>query len=170
MDWWNDLTVITELDEGEEANCDFQFLDDGKSLKVRFAASDVSDKYFQADRIDFLDRDDIDVDILEEIADLNTVLEFKTVEEIKKLMFLSEDETEEEEDDQPAAEEAQAEEPKKTARKKPSEKKAPAKKEEVVEEPEVEIEDPAVEEAETEAPDGSQDESWNDKEDNGTDW
>lgn len=90
-----------ELRDGKEEYQDFQFLDEGKSLRVRFEEVDNggSFTFMKADRIDFEDREDIDEAILKEIADLDQCLEIKSYKELKDLLYSvdgDEDEDEEE--------------------------------------------------------------------------
>lgn len=82
----------------DENNRDFAFLDDGLSLKVRYKQSEFSKDYFEADRIDFIKRDDIDPAVLDERADLNKVLEFRSFDDLVKLLNDADQEEEEEED------------------------------------------------------------------------
>jgi len=89
-----------ELSGGKEEYQDFQFLDEGKSLRVRFEEVDNGGgfTYMAVDRIDFEDREDIDEAILKEIADLDQCLEIKSYKELNELLHtVEEDEDEEEE-------------------------------------------------------------------------
>jgi len=89
-----------ELDGGKEEYQDFQFLDDGKSLRVRFEEVDNGGgfTFMKVDRVDFEDREDIDEAILKDIANLDECLEIKSYKELKELLFsVEEDEDEEDE-------------------------------------------------------------------------
>ena len=89
-----------ELDGGKDEYQDFQFLDEGKSLRVRFEEVDNGGgfTFMKVDRVDFEDREDIDEAILKDIADLDACLEIKPYKELKELLY-STDEDEEEEDE-----------------------------------------------------------------------
>ncbi len=136
-----------ELTGGNEDILDIEYFEDGKSLKVRFKQSDVSDKYYQADRIDTVDRDDIDESIMDKVANLNEVIQFKSYDELKSLLFDCEIEEEEDDVEEFGTTEEKEEE---VERKKPSEK--------------VQKEEPVEEEVEKEEEE-SEDDGWGDDDD-----
>lgn len=75
-----------EVQEDKEKNGTFHFLADGVSLRIRFGATDFSTSYFKPERIDFFDREDIDPSVLDRVADLNEILDFKTYDELLSIM------------------------------------------------------------------------------------
>ena len=90
-----------ELNSGKEEYQDFQFLDEGKSLRVRFEEVDNGGgfTFMKADRIDFEDREDIDEAILKDIANLDECLEIKSYKELKELLFAVDGDDDEDEDE-----------------------------------------------------------------------
>lgn len=134
-----------ELEEGDDEVLNFyDVTKDGKTLKVRFSEAEFSgQKYLEATRIDFLDRDAMDEDeVLGKVANLDAIiLPVMPYEKLKTLFSQTAEEPEEEEEEAPpkkkpvkaADDEDEGDEP-------PAPKKKPAKEEEP-EEPEEEPEE-----------------------------
>jgi hypothetical protein len=92
-----------EIRESDEANAAFAELSGGKTLKVRWEAKSMgTNKFVEAGRIDFLDREDIDESALDVVVDLDKAMKILPYEEIEKIFQAGGDEVAEE----PAAEEA----------------------------------------------------------------
>lgn len=92
--------VDNELEHGEEEWNDFACLEGGYTLKVRFIEKSFDEtKFAKADRIDFIERDDYDEDILDETPCLDDVIipNIKTLKEIEAVMDGEEPEEDEEE-------------------------------------------------------------------------
>ena len=88
----------TELREGDDDLAGFADLVDGKTLKVRFKEKQMGkNKFLEADRIDFLDRDDYDEDILEDVLDLDAILNVFPYEKLDAIFTEMEDDEEEDE-------------------------------------------------------------------------
>lgn len=77
---------INEADDDEVAG--FAELKDGKTLKVRFSESSMgTNKFLEATRIDFLDRDDYKKSILDDVVDLDTVFNILPYEELEAVFL-----------------------------------------------------------------------------------
>jgi len=84
-----------EIREGDEGNAAFAELKGGKTLKVRWEAKSVgTQKFVEAGRIDFLDRDDIDKAALDAVVDLDAAMKILPYEEIEKIFQAGSDEPE----------------------------------------------------------------------------
>ena len=108
-----------EIREGDEDLAGFADLQDGKTIKVRFGEKKIGKNAFlEATRIDFVDRDDYDEDILEDVLDLDAILNILPYEKLEAVFLeveeadtpekgkdskkkKSSDDEEEEEDDTP---------------------------------------------------------------------
>ena len=130
-----DRVLKAELQEEEnEEHLDFYQCDEGgRTIRVRFSeATFAGNKYLQATKMEFKERDEMDEDeILEKVVDLDTVLNVLPSEKIKA-MFLEGEEPEDEGDED--------EEPKPKPRKK-GDKKKPAKKKAAKKKPKAEPEE-----------------------------
>lgn len=85
-----------ELGEKEQFNS-FPDLDDGYTLDVRYEEKTFAkNKYYQANRIDFENREPYDESILDSIPNLDKCLIIKSYKEIENLFFEMESETEQE--------------------------------------------------------------------------
>ena len=97
-----------EIREGDEANAAFAELTGGKTLKVRWESKSMgTNKFVEAGRIDFMDREDIDGSALEAVVDLDKVMKILSYEEIDKIFQAGGDEVEE--DDKKIVEQAEEE-------------------------------------------------------------
>lgn len=77
---------INEADDDEVAG--FAELKGGKTLKVRFSESSMgTNKFLEATRIDFLDRDDYKKSILDDVVDLDTVFNVLPYEELEAVFL-----------------------------------------------------------------------------------
>lgn len=77
---------INEADDDEVAG--FAELKGGKTLKVRFSESSMgTNKFLEATRIDFLDRDDYKKSILDDVVDLDTVFNILPYEELEAVFL-----------------------------------------------------------------------------------
>lgn len=95
-----------EINEGDEANAAFPDLSGGKTLKVRWEAKSMgTNKFVEAGRIDFLDREDIDESALDAVVDLDKAMKILSYEEIEKIFQAGDDEVPEKEAEEPAEEE-----------------------------------------------------------------
>lgn len=95
-----------EIREGDEANAAFAELSGGKTLKVRWEAKSMgTNKFVEAGRIDFLDREDIDEGALDAVVDLDKAMKILSYEEIEKIFQAGSDEVPEKEAEEPAEEE-----------------------------------------------------------------
>lgn len=75
-----------ELD-AEVSNRTFPFLRGGKTLKVRFATKNIAGQGFlQAEKIEFVDRDDLDKKVLNKAIDLDDILVHNSYEELKAVL------------------------------------------------------------------------------------
>jgi hypothetical protein len=100
-----------EIREGDEANAAFAELSGGKTLKVRWEAKSMgTNKFVEAGRIDFLDREDIDESALDAVVDLDKAMKILSYEEIEKIFQAGGDEVPEDagDKDKPPAEEEAA--------------------------------------------------------------
>ncbi len=83
--------LVKEMLDGDEENMSFFELDGGKILKCRFSQESfstgegTSSKYFEIERIDFEERDDLEEDLLEEVFQLDTLPIILSYEEILKI-------------------------------------------------------------------------------------
>ena len=94
-----------EIREGDEANAAFAELVGGKTLKVRWESKSMgTQKFVEAGRIDFLDREDIDEAALEAVVDLDKAMKILSYDEINQIFQAGGDEVPE--DETPAEEEA----------------------------------------------------------------
>jgi len=85
-----------EIREGDEANATFAELSGGKTLKVRWESKSMgTNKFVEAGRIDFVDREDIDPAALEAVVDLDKAMKILSYEEIDKIFQAGGDEVEE---------------------------------------------------------------------------
>uniref|UniRef100_A0A6M3K383 Uncharacterized protein n=1 Tax=viral metagenome TaxID=1070528 RepID=A0A6M3K383_9ZZZZ len=88
-----------EILEGDEANAAFAELKGGKTLKVRWEKKSMgANKFVEAGRIDFLDRDDIDDEALDLAMDLDKALKILSYEEIEKIFHAGEEEESDKDD------------------------------------------------------------------------
>jgi hypothetical protein len=95
-----------EIREGDEANAAFAELVGGKTLKVRWESKSMgTQKFVEAGRIDFLDREDIDEAALDAVVDLDKAMKILSYDEINQIFQAGGEEAAEE----PAAEEAEEE-------------------------------------------------------------
>lgn len=95
-----------EIREGDEANAAFAELSGGKTLKVRWEAKSMgTNKFVEAGRIDFIDREDIDESALDAVVDLDKAMKILSYEEIEKIFQAGGDEVPEKEAEEPAEEE-----------------------------------------------------------------
>lgn len=115
--------------EDDEECFDVQFLERGKSIKLKFVDDQFVDsnggkhEFLKLESIKgYADRDDIDESIVNDIADLNKVLEIKTYDELQAILLTAGEEDEEEEYVEEEETPVVKEEPKKTAPKKEEEK------------------------------------------------
>lgn len=77
---------INEADDDEVAG--FAELKGGKTLKVRFSESSMgTNKFLEATRIDFLDRDDYKKSILDDVVDLDSVFNILPYEELEAVFL-----------------------------------------------------------------------------------
>ena len=82
-----------EIREGDEANAAFAELSGGKTLKVRWESKNMgTNKFVEAGRIDFMDREDIDPAALEAVVDLDKAMKILSYEEIEKIFQAGGDE------------------------------------------------------------------------------
>ena len=89
-----------ELDAGEDDWSAFFCIDEGYTVKARFDESSFDGNAFpKIERIDFIERDDYDEKILDEVADLDACINVLSYDELEK-MFLEIDD-----DDEPAEKE-----------------------------------------------------------------
>lgn len=108
-----------EIKDGDESLCNFATLKSGKTLKVRFTETTMGkNKFFEADRIDFLDREEpLSKELMEEVHDLDTLLVAPTYEELQaeflELDAPDADETETPAKKKPAADDEDEPKPKK---------------------------------------------------------
>jgi len=83
-----------EIRNGDMAVAGFADLQGGKTLKVRWAEKKMGQqKFVEASRIDFIDRDDFGEDVLEAVVDLDKALKIMSYEEIDKLFHAGEEES-----------------------------------------------------------------------------
>ena len=77
-----------EIREGDEDLAGFADLQDGKTIKVRFGEKKIGKNAFlEATRIDFVDRDDYDEDILEDVLDLDAILNILPYEKLEAVFL-----------------------------------------------------------------------------------
>ena len=130
-------TPLREELKADEANEDFQFLDKGKSLVIRYAEDTYNGKkFFEPKRFDFEDREDLDESVLDEIADLNEVLVFKSYEDLEKILHTIGEDVEEDYVEEDEVEEVEEVVEKTTKAEKKSSKAKKEVEEKVEEEPE----------------------------------
>ncbi len=88
-----------EIREGNDDLASFPFLKGGKTLAVRFHEKSLGkSKFWECSKIEFEDRDDMDDDVLDEVADLDKIMNIMSYDELEKLFLQTGDEDEEEED------------------------------------------------------------------------
>lgn len=89
-----------EIREGADELGSFPYLKGGKTLAVRFTEEKIgTGKFMKCSRIDFEDRDDMDDDVLEEVADLDKIMNILSYDELEKLFLQNEGEDNDEADD-----------------------------------------------------------------------
>lgn len=77
-----------EIREGDEDLAGFADLQDGKTIKVRFGEKKIGKNAFlEATRIDFVDRDDYDEDILKDVLDLDAILNILPYEKLEAVFL-----------------------------------------------------------------------------------
>ncbi len=114
---WNFQNMLNEELEEDEDNGVFPDLEEGKTLKIRWASKTIGKgkPFSEASRIDFLERDiEYDESILKSIPNLDEVLNVKSYEELEAKFLEMEDEDEEDEKevwDEDEDEEDEKEEP-----------------------------------------------------------
>ena len=80
------LLLEQEILEGEDSNASFAELKGGKTLKVRWEPKTMGkNKFVEAARIDFEDRDDFGKEVLEAAVDLDKILKIMSYEEIEEI-------------------------------------------------------------------------------------
>jgi len=90
-----------EVDE-DESRMDFPSLEGGLTLDIRFTEEQLGkNKYYEASRIDFSEREDYEESILDEIPDLDKVLTLMTYKQLEALFLDFEEDDEEEEEEKP---------------------------------------------------------------------
>ena len=98
---WNFQNMLNEELEEDEDNGVFPDLEEGKTLKIRWASKTIGKgkPFSEASRIDFLERDIVyDESILKSVPNLDEVLNIKSYEELEaKFMEMEEDEEDEDE-------------------------------------------------------------------------
>lgn len=117
-----------ELEEDEDFGI-FPDLEDGLSLKIRFEEKQLGkNKFSEATRIDFIDREDqYGEEILEKVPNLDEMLTIHSYEKLEKMFLELEDEVDDEEEEKPvrkrkpAPVEDEDDEPKPTRKSKPQE-------------------------------------------------
>lgn len=95
----------TEILDSEDDDdiAGFADLEGGKTIKVRMVQGTFGkNKYLEADRIDFEDRDsDYNEDILDDVYDLDSILKILSYDELKKILLDLPTDDEEDEDEAP---------------------------------------------------------------------
>jgi len=93
-----------EIREGADELGSFPYLKGGKTLNVRFTEVKIGTggTFMKCSRIDFEDRDDIEEEVLEEVADLDKIMNILSYDALEKLFLQNEDEDEKEEDEDDA--------------------------------------------------------------------
>lgn len=90
-----------ELEEDEE-NGVFPDLQDGKTLKIRFAEAEMGrNKFAETSRIDFEDRDPYKDSILDKVPNLDEILEIKSYAELERMFLQTEDAADEPDKERP---------------------------------------------------------------------
>jgi hypothetical protein len=132
-----------ELSENPKAGS-FPDPAEGKTLAVRFSEETFNkNKYFEASRIDFEDRDGYEDKIMEQAPNLDEMISIPTYKELEKMFLELGDE-----DDADDAEQAPVARKKKVVEEKEAEEEQPFRKKKVVKEPEPEEETEEEEEPE----------------------
>ncbi len=91
-----------ELDDLPEEYEDFACLEDGYTIEVRFKEESFGKiKFAKASKINFLEREDYDESILDEVPCLDDLITWPSSEKIEKLFFGSESEETQEEQEEP---------------------------------------------------------------------
>jgi len=92
--------IEEEVREGDEEWAGFADLEGGFTVKVRMSEETfMKNKYLEASRVDFVERDDFPESVLDEVADLNEILVVLPYEKLERV-FLELDGEEEEPDGQ----------------------------------------------------------------------
>ena len=107
ISWWNFQTLLDDrLEDGPDEWLDFMFPEGGKILSVKFKSESIGTgtPFPQASQIDFLDRDDLDDDILEQAVPLDAALKVLSYDALEKILYMEEDAAEAEDSgvDEPA--------------------------------------------------------------------
>jgi len=105
ISWWNFQTLLDDrLEDGPDEWLDFMFPEGGKIISVKFKAEKVGtgQPFPQASQIDFLDREDLDDDLLERAVPLDTALKVLSYEALEKILYMEEDSAEEAADEDEA--------------------------------------------------------------------
>lgn len=137
-------------------------LEGGKTIRARFIEGTFEKStFFKCDRIDFIDRDDIDESIRDEIPSLDDLFKETSYEDIKKL-FLGLDDDEPGETSEQEEEEEQEEEPPRRTRK--VKETPPAEEEEEEEQEEEQTPPPRKRKRPEPEPEEEEEDNWNDEE------
>lgn len=95
----NQLRDELRDEETDSDDCGFYDIVNGRTLRVRFKESSwQSNKFLEANKIEFIERDDIPDDIADKALDLDKLLKILSYDEIKKLFYGIDDNEDEEED------------------------------------------------------------------------
>ena len=115
-----------ELMDIDNEDClTFMDLENGYDIRVRWSKETFNgNDFLVADNITFIERDDIDEDILDKVADLDSVLVTKSYGELNNI-FLELDEEEGGKEESGGKEDPPAEKPKRRGRATPKEEKEP---------------------------------------------
>ena len=107
-----------EINEASEEEAGFAELENGKTLKIHFKKESIGGgtPFWQLRRVDFVDREDYEEDILDEVHDLDSLLKVPSYKELQSLLSGT-DEGEEEGEEQSGEEEEKEEEEEKPAKK-----------------------------------------------------
>lgn len=121
-----------ELEENPDM-ADFSEVEGGKTLKVRFKEEAIgkTTTFLDTSRIDFMDREDIDQDILDKVIDLDSILNVMDYDALNNIfMGVTEENIQEEEEEEPEEEEEEPEEEEEEKKEVKKTKKDRKKKEE----------------------------------------
>jgi len=113
-----------EINEASEEEAGFAELENGKTLKVHFKKESIGGgtPFWQLRRVDFVDREDYEEDILDEVHDLDSLLKVPSYKELQSL--LSGTDEEEEGEEQSSEEEEEEEKPAKKGKKSSKKRKS----------------------------------------------
>ena len=139
---WNFQNMLNEELEEDEDNGVFPDLEEGKTLKIRWASKTIGKgkPFSEASRIDFLERDiEYDESILKSIPNLDEVLNVKSYEELEAKFLEMEDDEEDEDEREVWDDEEDVKKTKKTRTTR--KKKREIEEEEEDEEPDEELEE-----------------------------